>query len=336
MKDEQIQNTGAIEENRPTDESSENDTGLGAENRQLRERIDNLEAALGDIRDELADVKNESDGDATGIESPEARDGADATPELVTNGGQPTKIIGKFDDDDGIGVLGSATGDGETYGVMGEVDSNDGYGLYTPDDAGVEGRFEVGNNILVQSSGNARIYFTDTSIRLFHSEGFPKGGDYLGTGGTTDAFWVNNRLEVNDFTPQRTAGPVAKGSVDQDGTLAHGINVGAVEWNDSEERYEISLIDDEYWYDEFATYVTTRSTAVSENLTWGTGSSDGKLLVVPSDGNTWSFQFVTHKLIAGESSGADTAREVSTDEELSEDEIERSSEPERDNPEGKE
>lgn len=54
-----------------------------------------------------------------------------ATTELVADGGD-AKVVGHH-----------TAAAGETYGVKGEVDSDDGYGLYTPDDASVEGVLEV-------------------------------------------------------------------------------------------------------------------------------------------------------------------------------------------------
>ena len=59
---------------------------------------------------------------------------------VLPDGGQSAKVVGQLADSDGIGVLGHNTADsGETYGVVGEVDSPEGYGLYTPDDARVDG-----------------------------------------------------------------------------------------------------------------------------------------------------------------------------------------------------
>lgn len=45
----------------------------------------------------------------------------------------------------GTGVRGHAAADsGDTHGVVGQFDSPDGYGLFTPDDARVEGLLDVG------------------------------------------------------------------------------------------------------------------------------------------------------------------------------------------------
>lgn len=57
----------------------------------------------------------------------------------------PYKVLGDFEDaNGGIGVLGRNTaGSGSTIGVEGRVDSPSGYGLYTPDDARVDGEAEL-------------------------------------------------------------------------------------------------------------------------------------------------------------------------------------------------
>ena len=44
-------------------------------------------------------------------------------------------------------MRGIAFGSGTTYAVRGEVDSSDGYGLYTPDDAKIDGNLEVGGTV---------------------------------------------------------------------------------------------------------------------------------------------------------------------------------------------
>lgn len=50
------------------------------------------------------------------------------------------KILGEFNDEDGAGVVGHNTADsGTAIGVEGKTESNEGYGLFTEDDARVEG-----------------------------------------------------------------------------------------------------------------------------------------------------------------------------------------------------
>jgi len=114
-----------------------------AENQALRERIDELEVTLADIRDELVELKSAHRNDDAGTVPPEASGATDTPRELVTQGGSPTKVIGRLSDDGGIGVLGEATGSGDTVGIKGMVDSTDGYGIHTPDDAKVDGTTEL-------------------------------------------------------------------------------------------------------------------------------------------------------------------------------------------------
>lgn len=107
---------------------------LSAENERLRRRVDELESALGGIEDRLDAETAVSEGAST--------DGSDTAKRgpPVTSGGQPTKVVGILGDEDGIGVYGSATGDGATVGVRGEVLSNNGAAIeaFGNDGKGIE------------------------------------------------------------------------------------------------------------------------------------------------------------------------------------------------------
>ena len=71
---------------------------------------------------------------------------SDDTPESIDDqlehdGGEPLAVSQDYK------VLGyNQTGSGTTYGVLGRVDSPSGYGLYTPDDAKVDGITENGED----------------------------------------------------------------------------------------------------------------------------------------------------------------------------------------------
>jgi PAS domain S-box-containing protein len=83
---------------------------LERENEQLRERMAALESQVTEGVDQRAD--NEETEPA-------------CTKQPVTSGGQPTKVIGKLPDTDGIGVYGEATGGGSVRGVYGTVQTTD-------------------------------------------------------------------------------------------------------------------------------------------------------------------------------------------------------------------
>jgi hypothetical protein len=98
-----------------------------AENQRLRERVEQLEDALAEMCEQLAEVHEQFDGGGDEQRAVGGSASADATEtgELVTSGGQPTKVIGKLPDTDGIGVYGEATGGGSVRGVYGTVQTTD-------------------------------------------------------------------------------------------------------------------------------------------------------------------------------------------------------------------
>jgi hypothetical protein len=135
-----------------TDQTEERVDQLERENEQLRERLAALEAQVAESTDgQSEDTGADTDDrpgstaaefndrtDSTGAdtdtdgrpESMEADTGAPgAVPELLTSGGQPAKVIGKLDNENGIGVFGDATGTGTTRGVLGTTPSSDGVGV---------------------------------------------------------------------------------------------------------------------------------------------------------------------------------------------------------------
>ena len=113
--------------------------------------------------------------------------------EPVADGGQSAKVVGELDDDEGgIGVLGKNTaGSGTTYGVTGEVDSPDGYGLYTPDDARVDGVLTSNDDWVVEVEDSED---DAGNVVQGHSSTWLDGsvvGAVVGGGGTTEDPSVN-------------------------------------------------------------------------------------------------------------------------------------------------
>lgn len=99
-----------------SDEGEERIEDLAAANEELQDRVDELESVLTDITTALAESDEPEAGQTDDTSSLET---VEETAALLTSGGQPTKVIGRLSDDDGIGVLGDATGSGATVGVRG-------------------------------------------------------------------------------------------------------------------------------------------------------------------------------------------------------------------------
>ncbi|WP_255191376.1 hypothetical protein [Natronobeatus ordinarius] len=177
-------------------------------------------------------------------------------------------------DDDGVvdagGVFGMAAAtSGMAYGVLGRS--------YTPDGWAVGGIDSSGSGYGVYSSGDSK---TD--------------GDHETTGDTE----LGGELAFADETPQRTAGPIAKGHINADGSIENAVNVESAQWNSGGERYRINFTNEYYFFNNYVTVVTPVNHAQ-----WRITSNSGDLIVEfeDSDGNAVqrAFQFVTYKLPNG-------------------------------------
>ncbi|WP_290813119.1 hypothetical protein [Halovivax sp.] len=205
--------------------------------------------------------------------------------EHSTFAGSGIGVMGVTDrsgDDDGVsdsgGVFGWATADsGVAYGVLGRNNSPDGWG--------VRGIDASGDGHGVYSSGDSK---TD--------------GDHETTGDTV----LGGELSFADETPQRTAGPIAKGWINSDGSIENAVNVSSATWVDDEERYRITITNEHYWFDGYVTVVTPLTHASSR-----TTSNSGDLVVElrsPAGNLTQTgFQFVTFDLPSGTETTAATS-----------------------------
>jgi len=304
---------------------------LEARNAALEERLAELESTIG----EVAEINNgtvsipshATAGDHVDSDSPDGRTddrgvdgsrggtggtagaessptGTGTSPRVLPSGGQAHKVRGKFaDSNGGVGVYGHNTaGSGTTYGVWGEVEPSaaTGYGLYTPNDAYAGGNVELAGEIVV-GDGNIdsfqTIYFGDldkTNPKFFYNPDDGSGESIIGSSGV-DYYYMGQRLQFNDGTPQYTAGPVAKASIDANGDIANSVQVKSSTWNGTESRYEIDIYLEDYWYDQWATYVTSRGPG--GGVSWSAGNAGSNLAIYPSDGSQHAFQFVAFKLV---------------------------------------
>ena len=153
-----------------------------------------------------------------------------------------------------------------------------------------------GPRIYYSSSGNAIVFGGVGRVDLDHLE-------------------VDYGLTVDDSTPQTTAGPVAKGYVNADASLANGTNVNSVSWSSYSNWYDIEIEENTTAPEDYATTVTPEDSAVAARASL-TGADN--LLIQFADGNQHEFQFVTHKLTSGStqlSSSAMSSGDAESDEE---------------------
>ncbi len=236
------------------------------------------------------------------------------------------------------GVEGKATGENTTHGVRGRTESNTGRGVigmtvsdaydhntYTGSGVGVCGVTDLSSDDddVSDAGGVFGLATADSGVaygvlgRNYSPEGWGvRGMDMSGTGhgvyshgdSKTDGdHELTGELTFSDETPQRTAGPIAKGWINSDGSIQNAVNVSEAEWNESEKRYRITIANESYFYDEYVTVVTPLT-----HVRPRTTSNGGELIVefYDSDGNNVQsgFQLVTHELPSGVETTAADAR----------------------------
>lgn len=139
------------------------------------------------------------------------------------------------------------------------------------------------------------VWSLDNSIAVFAGDALTDGNHEV-----SGQLNVGNELAFDDQTPQRTAGPIAKGSVNSDGSIQNAVNVSNVFWNSSNERYEISISGESYYFDEYVTSVTiTETDVVRSRLGSGLNRMYVYLFNDAGEQVQGKFQFVTYKLPNG-------------------------------------
>ena len=115
----------------------------------------------------LVGVAPASSGQAIGlkgrVDSPDAQGLKGQV--FTTDPGNGDAIYGESYSESGTAIRGRSRSSGTTYGVVGEVDSSNGFGLYTPDDAKIDGNLQVqGTKNFVQTvdtaSGPKDVHYT--------------------------------------------------------------------------------------------------------------------------------------------------------------------------------
>jgi len=80
----------------------------------------------------------------------------------ATGTGNSLAIEARQQAKDGTAIKARSFSSGTTYGIWGEVDSSDGYGLYTPNDAKIDGDLEVGGSVQDTLNVNSDLQVTGT------------------------------------------------------------------------------------------------------------------------------------------------------------------------------
>jgi hypothetical protein len=103
---------------------------------------------------------------------------------------------------------------------------------------------------------------------------------------------VDGNLTFQDGTPQRTAGPVAKGSINADGSILNTVNVAGVVWDSANGWYRIEIEGENYHFRDYATSITPINDPVAVRST----STSGELVVEFAGNVQTRFHFVVHSL----------------------------------------
>lgn len=247
-------------------------------------------------------------------------------PFLVADGGG-VKVVGEIDTDEGIGVRGKTTGDGITHAVEGEATSVNGRGVMgfvtsrdyehdpftfaatgvtgvtdrSGDDDGIDEGIAVGGLATAESGlayGVAGLCESDDGIGVLgNNTGSGYGVYSIGDSFTWGDHEIDGELSFPDETPQRTAGPIAKGHINSDGTIVNAVNVDDAEWDEDFNRYVITLNDITYDRTEYVTVIMPMSSTFPDALPSDT--AEGELQVNFDDKEQHDFAFVTYDLPDG-------------------------------------
>ena len=106
---------------------------------------------------------------------------------------------------------------------------------------------------------------------------------------------VAGELAFEDDSPQRTAGPIAKAYINDNGSVVNGVNIESVNWEPGISGYRVALANEDYFLQEFVATVTPRGNATGVS----TGGQGGDLLVFFEDEQQRDFQVVIYKLPDG-------------------------------------
>jgi len=105
----------------------------------------------------------------------------------------------------------------------------------------------------------------------------------------------NGEASFTDDTVQSTAGPIAKGYINSDGSVRTGVNVDSATWNSGSSRYEISLTNIDFHYENQVTSITSTGSPLASSV----GSVSGDIIVEFDGGVQENFTIVVYDIPDG-------------------------------------
>lgn len=294
----------------------------------IQERLDRLESL---VEQQQTTIEQQQETIDEQREQLAAASTAASHPLLVADGGD-VKVVGNIDANEGIGVRGTATGDGKSVGVRGDTTSVNGRGVmgfatsedYDHDpfteaaagvtgvtnrssaDDGIEEAAGVSGRATAETGfamGVAGVNEAPGGIGVLGNDDSGSGHGLFSLGDS--AIWgdqnITGALSFSDGTPQWTAGPVAKGYIFHE-TIENAVNVNNVIWfGDEEHRYYLVELDGiDYDYEKYVTAVTCHDTDYPVPIVVSAEYQDkNHMLVEFDDADPHPFSFATYKLPDG-------------------------------------
>ena len=106
---------------------------------------------------------------------------------------------------------------------------------------------------------------------------------------------ISGDLSFADATLQKTAGPIAKGVINADGSIENAVNVASASWDEGGGWYRIEISGESYFFNRYVAQITPMTGPEPVR----TSSQNGDLIVEFADSQQHSFQLVVYSLPNG-------------------------------------
>jgi hypothetical protein len=234
---------------------------------RLESLVEDQQDTIEQQRERIAELERQQSGDTD--ENPLVADGTSV------------KVLGEIDADGATGVLGRATGSGQTYGVRGEASATGGYGLSTPDDAEVGGRTDLTTLAGDLTGGTDVTDLVGAGLSI-------NSGRLTGTGVADSGTTVRAGVTEIDFGDEFSVVDNEDGSVTV--VFESTLRVGPVSYADPSDLTPNRLRPDgtveEYSTSESASEIGRPTIGITDCIPDLPFTNSGNLIVVDIDGNS--------------------------------------------------